>query len=143
MLSPGPHPLRFRPLLLLLRCCCCSHGAPSDNVYVYAALLTLIQRQGLQERAVEVWAAIKADGVQLSPHIFSSLFAACATSGGGTSNSGGGSGGGGGGGGGGSSGDAARPSPALVATAVEAAEAMQAAWRAQAGMGARGRWHER
>lgn len=52
---------------------CRSFGPPNDTVY--SALLTLIQRQGIQERTVDVWSAIQADGVRLSPHLFSSLFA--------------------------------------------------------------------
>ena len=91
-----------------------SHGPPNDQVYT--ALLTLIQRQALQERAVDVWTAIKADGVRQSPHLLSALFAACTT-------------------------DA--PSPALVDTAVEAARAAQGAWRAAAARGAPSAWAER
>lgn len=51
----------------------CSFGPPNDTVY--SALFTLIQRQGIQERTVDVWGALQADGVRLSPHLFSSLFA--------------------------------------------------------------------
>lgn len=57
----------------ILRCLPRSFGPPNDTVY--SALLTLIQRQGIQERTVDVWGALQADGVRLSPHLFSSLFA--------------------------------------------------------------------
>lgn len=57
----------------LLLCPLYSFGPPNDTVY--SALLTLIQRQGIQERTVDVWGALQADGVRLSPHLFSSLFA--------------------------------------------------------------------
>lgn len=42
---------------------------------MYAAVLTLVQRQGIQERAVDVWTAVLQDGVRQTPHLFSSLFA--------------------------------------------------------------------
>ena len=60
---------RLFAALALLR----SFGPPNDNVYT--ALLTLIQRQAIPERAVDVWTAVKQDGVRQSPHLFSSLFA--------------------------------------------------------------------
>lgn len=75
-----------------------SLGPPNDTVYT--SLLTLIQRQSMPERAADVWTAVKADGVRQTPHIFSSLFAACAPG----------------------------ASPALVEAALEAADAMQAQW---------------
>ncbi|PSC72603.1 pentatricopeptide repeat-containing mitochondrial isoform B [Micractinium conductrix] len=87
---------RLFAALALLR----SFGPANDNVY--AAVLTLVQRQGIQERAVDVWTAVLQDGVRQTPHLFSSLFAACTT---------------------------ADASPALVDVAVEAAEAMQGVWR--------------
>ncbi|KAL4457635.1 hypothetical protein ABPG75_012500 [Micractinium tetrahymenae] len=94
---------RLFAALALLRSC----GPPNDTVY--AALLTLIQRQGIQERAVDVWTAVKQDRVRKSPHLFSSLFAACT----------------------------AGASPALMDTALEAAEEMQALWRQQVDRGLR------
>lgn len=51
----------------------CSFGPANDTVY--AALLTLIQRQAIQERAVDVWTAVREDGVRQSPHLLSALFA--------------------------------------------------------------------
>jgi pentatricopeptide repeat protein len=47
------------------------------NDITYAALLAFVTRQGIAERAIDVWTAALQDGVALSPHLFSSLFAAC------------------------------------------------------------------
>ncbi|EFN58573.1 hypothetical protein CHLNCDRAFT_140730 [Chlorella variabilis] len=86
---------RLFAALALLR----SFGPPNDTVYT--SLLTLIQRQAIQERAVDVWTAVKQDGVRQTPHLYSSLFAACAPG----------------------------ASPALVEVALEAADAMQDSWQ--------------
>ena len=53
-----------------------SRGPLNDTVYT--TLLKLITRHGMAERAVDVWRAAQQDGVVLSSHIFSALFAACA-----------------------------------------------------------------
>lgn len=65
---------------------------------------------------MDVWSAIKADGVRQTPHLFSALFSACTV-------------------------DA--PSPALVEVALEAADAMQAAWAAAVQRGRVRSWDER
>lgn len=56
-----------------------SRGPLNDTVYT--ALLMLLTRQGMPERAVDVWSAAQQDGAVLSPHMFSSLFSACAAGG--------------------------------------------------------------
>lgn len=48
------------------------------NDTTYTALLKLVTRQGIADRAVDVWRAAQQDGVALTPHLFSALFAACA-----------------------------------------------------------------
>ena len=48
------------------------------NDHTYAALLSLVTRQGIPARTIDVWTAALQDSIPLSPHIFSSLFAACA-----------------------------------------------------------------
>lgn len=66
---------------------------------------------------MDVWTAVKADGTRLSPHLLSALFAACTVEG--------------------------PAPPALLDTAVEAAEALQSEWRAAVRRGPqRGLWDE-
>lgn len=50
-------------------------GRPNDTAYT--ALLTLVTRRDIPERAVDVWTAVLQDGTALSPHLFSALFMAC------------------------------------------------------------------
>lgn len=52
-----------------------SQGPPNDTVYT--ALLKLVTRQGIADRAVDVWRAAQQDRIVLSPHLLSALFAAC------------------------------------------------------------------
>ncbi|KAL4857943.1 Protein Rf1 [Chlorella vulgaris] len=91
--TPGQQDRLFAVLALLR-----SYGPANDTVY--SSLLTFVQRQGIQERAVDVWAAVKQDGVKPTPHILSALFAACPP----------------------------EASSALVEVALEAADEMQALW---------------
>jgi pentatricopeptide repeat protein len=78
-----------------------SRGPLNDTVYT--ALLKLVTRQGIADRAVDVWRAAQQDSVALSPHLFSALFAACA----------------------------AGQSPALVDVALDAYEELRDWWAAQ------------
>ena len=55
-----------------------TRGYGPVNDHTYAALLSLITRQGIPSRTIDVWTAALQDGIPLSPHIFSSLFSACA-----------------------------------------------------------------
>lgn len=66
---------------------------------------------------MDAWTAVKEDGVRLSPHLLSALFAACTADG--------------------------PAAPALVDAAMEAAEAMQAGWRALLARGRPRPWEER
>lgn len=45
----------------------------------YTALLKLLTRQNIADRAVDVWQAAQQDSVALSPHLLSALFDACAS----------------------------------------------------------------
>lgn len=47
------------------------------NDTVYTANFMLLTRQGIPERAVDVWRAAQQDGAPMTPHLFSALFAAC------------------------------------------------------------------
>jgi pentatricopeptide repeat protein len=78
-----------------------SRGPLNDTVYT--SLLKLATRQGIADRAVDVWRAAQQDSVALSPHLFSALFAACA----------------------------AGQSPALVDVALDAYEELRDWWSAQ------------
>lgn len=46
--------------------------------YAFAALLTMLKRLDVPERAVDVWTAIKQDNVERCPHLYSAVFSACA-----------------------------------------------------------------
>ena len=48
------------------------------NDIAYTSFMTFLARQDMPDRAVDIWDAARKDQIHLSPHFFSSLFAACA-----------------------------------------------------------------
>ena len=88
-----------------------SAGGSGD---LYTSLLALVTRQGVPDRAVDVWNAAQQDGVRPSAHLFSALFAACS----------------------------AGSSPALAEVAAQAQAALQQWWRGRCKTMPRGRTAE-